>query len=402
MALTKILFHSNALWVGSGYGKQTKLFATRMKKAGYDVAVSAFFGLKGARATVAGIEMYPSGLDGHGNDILIAHAKDFFDGDPKGGLVLPLTDIWVMRPDVLTELKVASWVPVDHDPCQPPTVTALRDGKCVPVAMARFGQRMLEQEGLKPLYVPHGFDGSVFRPLDRKAARAMLGVPETTHMTVMVAANQGDRKSYAEAIRAFSIHQKKYPDSLLYLHTWLTTAHAGLDLPTLIEQELGAARANKCVMVCDQYRYESGGYPDAHLAQAYSAADVLLNPSRGEGFGVPLIEAQACGCPIIVTDATAMPELVGAGYIVDGHPIYTGFKSWQKIPSIDQIVAALEADFSLSPTDRVGMRNKAHAFAQDYEADSVMENYWKPALAEIERRLFSARSSKKPGPRKKR
>ncbi|PJZ56259.1 glycosyltransferase family 4 protein [Leptospira barantonii] len=43
----------------------------------------------------------------------------------------------------------------------------------------------------------------------------------------------------------------------------------------------------------------------------YSCAGVLLFPSRYEGFGFPPLEAQACGCPVISSDATVMPEILG-------------------------------------------------------------------------------------------
>lgn len=46
------------------------------------------------------------------------------------------------------------------------------------------------------------------------------------------------------------------------------------------------------------------------LAALYSAADVLLNPSREESFGMVAVEAMACGTPVIVSDTTACPEMV--------------------------------------------------------------------------------------------
>ena len=55
------------------------------------------------------------------------------------------------------------------------------------------------------------------------------------------------------------------------------------------------------------------------LAELYSAADVLLNPSREETFGMVAAEAMACGTPVIVADTTACPELVmeGTGFAVN-------------------------------------------------------------------------------------
>jgi glycosyltransferase involved in cell wall biosynthesis len=51
--------------------------------------------------------------------------------------------------------------------------------------------------------------------------------------------------------------------------------------------------------------------PDDDLATLYSAADVLVMPSIDEGFGLPVIEAMACGTPVVVSDAGALPEVVG-------------------------------------------------------------------------------------------
>ena len=50
--------------------------------------------------------------------------------------------------------------------------------------------------------------------------------------------------------------------------------------------------------------------PDEHLPALYSGADVFVFPSRYEGFGMPILEARACGAPIVTTD---IPELREAG-----------------------------------------------------------------------------------------
>ncbi len=61
-----------------------------------------------------------------------------------------------------------------------------------------------------------------------------------------------------------------------------------------------------------------GFVPDEELPALYSAADVLVTPSFYEGFGLPALEAMACGAPVIVSDVSSLPEVVGdAGVRID-------------------------------------------------------------------------------------
>lgn len=53
------------------------------------------------------------------------------------------------------------------------------------------------------------------------------------------------------------------------------------------------------------------GYVEADLRYFYQAAEMLVFPSRYEGFGLPPLEAMACGCPVIVSKAGALPEVCG-------------------------------------------------------------------------------------------
>ena len=57
----------------------------------------------------------------------------------------------------------------------------------------------------------------------------------------------------------------------------------------------------------------SGYAPAADLPALYSGAEALLFPSLDEGFGLPALEAMACGCPVVSSDRGALPEVVGEG-----------------------------------------------------------------------------------------
>lgn len=63
-----------------------------------------------------------------------------------------------------------------------------------------------------------------------------------------------------------------------------------------------------------------GKVPNPELATFYQAADVLVYPSFNETFGLPILEAMACGCPVVTSDVSAMPEIAGgAALLSDPH-----------------------------------------------------------------------------------
>jgi glycosyltransferase involved in cell wall biosynthesis len=132
--------------------------------------------------------------------------------------------------------------------------------------------------------------------------------------------------------------------------------------------------------------------PPATMAQVYSAMDVLLNPAMGEGFGVPVLEAAACGVPSIVTDFTAMPEVAGdAGWKVSWRPYWTPGKAWWGIADTAEIVHSLEVCYGQTDVERDVRAMELREHALEYDAEKVMADHWTPALKAVEERLFGSR-----------
>ena len=101
------------------------------------------------------------------------------------------------------------------------------------------------------------------------------------------------------------------------------------------------------MLVVDQGRYLFHPFTPEEMAAIYSSLDVLMNASMGEGFGLTVLEAQACGVPAIVTDFTAMSEVCGAGWKVGYERHWTDQASWQARPHVEEIVESLEECYAL-------------------------------------------------------
>ncbi|SHJ29730.1 Glycosyltransferase involved in cell wall bisynthesis [Hymenobacter daecheongensis DSM 21074] len=108
----------------------------------------------------------------------------------------------------------------------------------------------------------------------------------------------------------------------------------------------------------------TGRVTDEELVQLYGAALATVYVPYFEGFGIPIIEAQACGCPVITSQCSSMPEVAGgAALLVDPH-------------SVDAIAAGLKvlhADAALRrQLVELGLRN-TERFSWDKSADSLWE-----------------------------
>src|SRR4029077_6733255 len=378
----RILWLSNPPWVGSGYGQQTALFVPRLAKLGYELTGASNYGFHDAQLNWKGLRCYPA--DGvYGNRTLGSYADDF-----RADQVVALCDAWVLNPNEWPDtLTAAVWAPVDHNPLPPMVHATLGNDRVRPVAMSRFGERMMRDAGLDPLYVPHGIDTTLFRPRPelRDQARDKLGVPRDAFLVGMVAANVGTpnvpRKAFAQTFTGFARFADTHPDAWLYCHSEGNPrpGTGGINLYEPPERR-GLPQARIRIPTDNAWHL---GIPAEFLAfTVYQALDTLILCSIGEGFGIPLVEAQACGVPVIASDHSAMTELTSAGWLVGGDP-WGGPAAGAFLinPSINGIDAALEQAYE--HRDDQQLRERAARFAAGYDADLVTETYWLPALEQL-------------------
>jgi glycosyltransferase involved in cell wall biosynthesis len=137
------------------------------------------------------------------------------------------------------------------------------------------------------------------------------------------------------------------------------------------------------------------GFPDHIMAQLYSIMDVHLLVSMGEGFGIPILEAQSCGTPVIVGDWTSMSELCFSGWKVDKKdaiPWWGALESYTFLPQVGAIVDRLEAAYQMKGNKEY--RDRARKGAMAYDCDRIMEKYWQSELAHIQQMLDAEKQTK--------
>jgi glycosyltransferase involved in cell wall biosynthesis len=171
---------------------------------------------------------------------------------------------------------------------------------CVSDATARDARRLVPGIAADTVPIPlnHPFRQIPEEERVRRLA-AVPGIRDRPYL-LMVGSNLR-RKNRALAVRMFARIADRWPGALVF---------AGEPAaPELVAEALGRGLGDRIVDVPG---------PSADLLEAlYGGATCLLFPSTFEGFGWPLVEAQACGCPVVASDVAPHPEVTaGAALLV--------------------------------------------------------------------------------------
>ena len=379
----RILWHSVSPLATTGYGICTKELARRIRDLGHFVRIGTKHGDHKWYAH-DGFEVFD------GVDTLLVNEMieaDNFD------YIFTMWDIWVIneKRQYPKDKWVAS-IPVDTEWISE-SLKAVSQNVGMPIAMSLHGKRELEAGGLKDVpYAPLGFDDKVFKPLPeaRAAFRKELGLTDENFVIGSVGLNYvDDRKGFIPLLVAFKDFHDRHPEARLFLHT---AANERAILAEAINYHkivvhLGLQDA---VIWPDQTMLIQGRIDPGWLAEIYNGFDVMCLATKGEGFGLPLIEAQACGVPVVTTNSTTGPELTKTGWLidVDGDDRYwVGTGTWRLEPRPSKIDAALErAHKAWRSGAWAGLKADAPGKVAGYSWDAVWATHWLPVLAQMEAR----------------
>ena len=373
----RILWHSAHPDMPTGYAGQTALLLPRFRALGHDVALSALAGHDSHTGFWQGIPVFPATpYCDVGEDVVTGH-YGLFGAD----IVFTFLCTWLLSyPKVWRQLRTVHVTPVDCDPMSWADWEVIDATSGTPAAVSRFGEKMMRagvegRAALDPLYVPHGVDLKCYQPSrDRDSIRAAMGLDGKFTVGMDFMNNDRWRKNIEPAMRGFAAFHVDHPDSVLAVHA-IQALPEGLHLPRLAAH-LGIGGA---VVWSPQYELVTGQVTPPMLADWYNALDVYLGPGN-EGFGLPAVEAQACGVPVILGDWSTGPELAGPGWLVTGQGQWNEKHraSWG-LAHVQAVAGALEEAYE----DARNKRADARDFAAAYDINRVVREHWEPLLGEL-------------------
>jgi len=241
-----------------------------------------------------------------------------------------------------------AYIPCDGTALPKPWTTVVPKVANV-VAMSKWGQNFYKPSKL----VYHGVDMATFWPIweqpkvtstgivckTKNDCKRALGFDPDHFLVGRIDTNSG-RKDYPALVKALWPVMKNHPDVEAHFHCADEAPGVGVRFQAMLTRE----PVNPTRFHFPGLHTTFEGWKLADVNVLYSAFDVFVSTSRGEGFGLTLAEAAACGCPIIAQNVSAIPEVVGPGGILlepkDTFTVPSGEDQW--LPDVEAFTEAIE------------------------------------------------------------
>jgi len=149
------------------------------------------------------------------------------------------------------------------------------------------------------LVVPHGVDSQIFHPVteeNRKILRNDLGWDQESFVFLNIGAIVGC-KGIDILLKAFALVVESHPQAKLVLKGLDSLYSSQASLEKLLEDLTFGELEN----VLPRLLYIGESLPFGEIAQLYQGSDIYVSPYKSEGFNLPVLEALACGLPVICT-----------------------------------------------------------------------------------------------------
>lgn len=418
----KVLFLTEASYLNTGYATYSRNVLEYLRSTGkYELAELSVYGPENdPRRNSLGWKNYPNMPSDEKQAAAYnsSHVNQFgawrlerVCNDFHPDVVLSIRDFWMdffVAGSPYRRIFKWIWMPtVDAAPQNEEWIHYFSEADAVLTYSDWAAKILKKQSGGKINYMGTASPSanSNYKPMNREEVRASLGLPNDIKIIGTVMRNQR-RKLFPVLFEAFGSYLRKSGDTKTYLHCHTSYPDNGWDLAGLLHENGISSRVlfsyacNNCgtfevckfndslkwCPACGQFKSTpvnvSVGLDDASLARIYNSFDLYVQCANCEGFGLPQVEAAACGTPIACTNYSAMEDVVDK---LGAYPIRVGelYKELEtgcerSVPSIESLVSIFETHFSLNEKSYLELRNKTKEnFDKNYsweKTGAVWEN----------------------------
>lgn len=366
----KIFYWGDSPTVDTGFGVVAKNLLPGLRELGHEIVVLGIneYGDNPRRIAEFDFTIYPCDKGGPEQVYGIRKFWPIVEAE-KPDVIFMLNDPWIIKdimgikpPNVSPYIKYVAYYPTDAAPLKPEWLETLNSFDAQ-VCYSKYAEHVITtSNGERPenLYqIYHGVDTKIFYPMSQAYARQSLGGIDPNWFIVGMVARNQPRKRFDLLMMAFAKFAKNKPDVKLYLHTALKDI--GYDII-----DIGRQLAIEDKLIFTRDLTPVNGVPDSQLNEIYNSFDVNVLISLGDGFGLPVAESMAVGCPQIVSGHSCLKELVedhgglvvkNAAWILNA----SGMNTWGGVSDVDDIAEKLELMYRF-PEKRIKMGEDGYHF----------------------------------------